>query len=60
MNLVMPGTDGYEATRQIEVSIPVYRVITLSMHSYPSARQRASQAGADLSKKELRSPKLFR
>jgi DNA-binding NarL/FixJ family response regulator len=47
MDLEMPVMDGYEASRQIKTRWPACRVIALSMHSYPQARQKASQAGVD-------------
>ncbi len=47
MDLSMPGMDGYEATRQIKINFPECRVIALSVHSYPQARQKASLAGVD-------------
>ncbi len=50
MDLVMPGEpamDGFEATRQIKSRLPDCRVIAFSVHSYPAARQKASQAGMD-------------
>ncbi len=47
MDLAMPEMDGYAATRQIKANLPQCRVIALSVHSYPLARQKASQAGMD-------------
>lgn len=47
MDLEMPGIDGYEATRQIKKQGSAGRVIILSVHSYPAARERAENAGAD-------------
>lgn len=47
MDLEMPLMTGYEATRQIKVHLPACRVIALSVHGYPEARQRAEQAGVD-------------
>lgn len=47
MDLAMPGMDGFEATRQIKASLPNCRVIALTVHSYPEARQKAVEAGMD-------------
>jgi two-component system response regulator NreC len=47
MDLEMPVLDGYEATKHIKANFPECRVIALSVHSYPQARQKASQAGMD-------------
>lgn len=47
MDLEMPVMDGYEATRLIKAGRPASRVIAFSVHTYPLARQKASQAGAD-------------
>ncbi len=50
MDLLMPGApamDGFEATRQINARLPGCRVIAFSVHGYPEARQKASQAGMD-------------
>lgn len=47
MDLEMPIMDGYEAARKIKSLSPAPRVIALSVHGYPEARQKASQAGVD-------------
>jgi DNA-binding NarL/FixJ family response regulator len=47
MDLEMPLMNGYDATRQIKEHQPACRVIALSVHSYPEARERAYQSGAD-------------
>jgi len=47
MDLEMPLMNGYEATRRIKEELPACRVIALTVHGYPEARQRACQAGAD-------------
>ena len=48
MDLEMPIMSGYDATRKIKDHLPACRVIVLSVHGYPEARQRASLAGADV------------
>lgn len=47
MDLEMPNMNGYEAAAQIKKLSPACRVIALSIHNYPSAWQRAAQAGMD-------------
>ncbi len=47
MDLEMPEMDGYTATNQIKSRWPSCHVIALSVHSYPEARQKASQSGVD-------------
>jgi DNA-binding NarL/FixJ family response regulator len=47
MDLEMPVMDGYAATTQVKSRCPSCRIIALSVHSYPEARQRAAQAGVD-------------
>jgi DNA-binding NarL/FixJ family response regulator len=47
MDLVMPGLDGIEATRQIKTRGLARRVVVLTLHGGPDARERAAQAGAD-------------
>jgi DNA-binding NarL/FixJ family response regulator len=47
MDLEMPALDGFEAARRIKARRPGCRVIALSVHSYPLARQKAAQAGMD-------------
>lgn len=47
LDLDMPVMDGYEAARQIKSLAPSCRVVALTAHGYPEARQKASQAGID-------------
>lgn len=47
MDLEMPVMDGYTATREIKASCPAIRVIALTAHGYPAAREKARQAGVD-------------
>jgi DNA-binding NarL/FixJ family response regulator len=47
LDLEMPVLDGYAAARQIKTRWPGCRVVALSVHSYPSAREKAAQAGVD-------------
>ncbi|MEW5956746.1 MAG: response regulator transcription factor [Chloroflexota bacterium] len=47
MDLEMPVLDGFAATRRIKANHPAMRVVALTIHSYPSARIRAFQAGVD-------------
>jgi DNA-binding NarL/FixJ family response regulator len=47
LDLEMPGMDGYTAAGQIKERWPDCRVIALSVHSYPAARQKAAQSGCD-------------
>jgi DNA-binding NarL/FixJ family response regulator len=47
MDLEMPGMNGYEAARQIKKHSPPTRVIALTVHDYSTARERATQSGAD-------------
>lgn len=47
MDLEMPGMNGYEAARCIKNRLPACRVIAFSIHNYPSAWERANQAGMD-------------
>ena len=47
LDLEMPVMDGYSAAYQIKSRWPTCRVVALSMHSYPAARQKATQAGCD-------------
>ena len=47
LDLEMPVMDGYEAARQIKARWPACRVVAFSVHSYPSARQKAARAGVD-------------
>jgi DNA-binding NarL/FixJ family response regulator len=48
IDLEMPVLDGYEAMRQIKAGLPSCRVVTLTVHAYEAARQRAMEAGADV------------
>ena len=45
MDVVMPGCDGVNATRQIRAISPETRIVILSL--YPRYRARALRAGAD-------------
>lgn len=47
LDLEMPVMDGYEATCQIKAHSPSCRVIVLTIHDYPVAKQKALQFGAD-------------
>lgn len=47
MDLEMPVLDGFAATRRIKANCPSMRVVALTIHSYPSARSKAFQAGVD-------------
>jgi NarL family two-component system response regulator LiaR len=47
MDLVMPGLDGIEATRQIKRRGLARSVVVLTLHGGPAARDKAAQAGAD-------------
>lgn len=47
MDLEMPVMDGFEATRLIKDRHLAKGVVVLSMHSYPSARERAAKTGVD-------------
>ena len=47
MDLEMPHMDGYQATQQIKAHHPTCRVVALTIHGYPEARQQAEQAGVD-------------
>lgn len=47
LDLEMPVMDGYEAAGQIKALAPSCRVIVLTVHDYPAARQIALQAGVD-------------
>jgi DNA-binding NarL/FixJ family response regulator len=47
MDLEMPVLDGYEATRQLKTLNPACRVVVLTIHGDPKARQKAAEAGVD-------------
>jgi DNA-binding NarL/FixJ family response regulator len=47
LDLAMPVMDGFAAAREIKTHWPGCRVIALSVHSYPAARQAAASAGMD-------------
>lgn len=47
LDLAMPVMSGYEAARQIKTLLPGCRLVALTVHAYPDARQKASQAGID-------------
>jgi DNA-binding NarL/FixJ family response regulator len=47
MDLEMPVMDGYQAARQIKALCPEIRLIALTVHDYPAARQGALQAGME-------------
>ncbi len=47
MDLEMPGTDGYEATRRIKAQSPAMRVVILTVHAGEEEQRRAREAGAD-------------
>ena len=47
MDLEMPLLDGYEATRQIKITLPATRMIILSIHAGADEQKLAQLAGAD-------------
>lgn len=47
MDLEMPLMNGYQSARLIKENLPACRVIALSVHNYPEARQKAVQTGMD-------------
>jgi DNA-binding NarL/FixJ family response regulator len=47
MDLEMPGLDGYAATQAIKAGRPCTRVVALTVHGEPQARQQAQAAGVD-------------
>jgi two-component system, NarL family, response regulator LiaR len=46
MDLLMPGMDGFEATRRIAATVPDTRIIVVSSSTEPDDIQRAGTAGA--------------
>ena len=46
MDIMMPGQDGFAATRSLVASVPAVRVIIVSTHDQPELRQLARNAGA--------------
>jgi DNA-binding NarL/FixJ family response regulator len=47
LDLAMPVLDGYAAARLIKMVHPDCRVIALSVHGYPAAREKALRCGVD-------------
>jgi pilus assembly protein CpaE len=47
MDLELPELDGYAATQAIKAGRPRTRVVALTVHGEPQARQRAQVAGVD-------------
>lgn len=47
MDLVLPVLDGFAATRAIKTAHPSVRVVVLTVLDYPTAGEKAIQAGAD-------------
>jgi DNA-binding NarL/FixJ family response regulator len=47
MDLELPELDGYAATQAIKAGRPATRVVALTVHGEPQARQRAQAAGVD-------------
>jgi DNA-binding NarL/FixJ family response regulator len=47
MDLEMPVMDGFQAARQVKARCPDCRIIALTVHDYPAARQAALEAGMD-------------
>jgi DNA-binding NarL/FixJ family response regulator len=47
IDLEMPVLDGFAAARFIKDGFPDCRVIALSVHAYPAARQKAQRSGVD-------------
>jgi DNA-binding NarL/FixJ family response regulator len=47
LDLEMPVMDGYVAAQAIKARWPGCRLIALSVHGYPSAREKARQSGVD-------------
>jgi two-component system, NarL family, nitrate/nitrite response regulator NarL len=47
MDLEMPLMNGYAAARIIKQQLPACRLVALTVHNYPQARQLARQSGMD-------------
>lgn len=47
LDLEMPIIDGYQIASQVKKFAPSCRVIVLTVHDYPAARDKAFQSGAD-------------
>jgi DNA-binding NarL/FixJ family response regulator len=47
MDLALPVLDGFAATRAIKTAHPSVRVVVLTVLDYPTAGEKAIQAGAD-------------
>jgi two-component system response regulator DesR len=47
LDLEMPGMDGYTAANEIKALQPSIRLLALTVHSYPAAREKARRAGVD-------------
>ena len=47
MDLEMPVLDGYEAAAQIKMMVPNCRIVALTVHDYPGARQKSLKSGFD-------------
>lgn len=47
LDLMMPGTSGLEAARQLRKRMPEVRIVILSMHSDPAYVREAMRAGVD-------------
>lgn len=47
VDLEMPVGEGYETVRRLKQQHPQIKVIALTAHDYSSARESATQAGAD-------------
>ncbi len=47
MDMLMPGTDGLEATRRIKAANDAPQVVVITLHDNPEARMQSAAAGAD-------------